>query len=278
MTDEEIVQAKKKWEEIQEMYGPKEGERPPFSLLLMGEWGVGKTQLIGTGRLPILIDSFDPNGVVVLYKVYPELMKSGAIQVRKYWSEDFRTPTEFKKWEKQWEEDIKSGYIGLFGTYAIDSFTTWMECAVNNWLRKKNIERGKHMDNLAQGDYLGLYNITRTMVKLSSAQGADFILTAHLEAEQDGLTQEITYKLATYKGLKTAIPPLFSEKLALVKEAKAEGVKYKLLTNNKARYRASNQLGANGVWDLEEEPNIRNLLKKAGLPSGDKPLFWKEKV
>ena len=49
--------------------------------------------------------------------------------------------------------------------------------------------------DIAQGDYPGLYNLTRNMIKRTSACNVDFILTAHLEPEENKLTGEIRYVL-----------------------------------------------------------------------------------
>lgn len=248
---------------------------PSLSILLQGEPGVGKTRLLATAPLPLLIYSFDPKGILVLHNHYQELIDSGMIQYITYWGDDSSNPTEYLKWEKDWEEHVNTGYLSQFGTVSIDSFTTWMEAAANAWLAERNTRRkdGKALDNLAIGDYPGLYNLTRTMIKRTSACDVNFILTAHLEAEKDELTGLIRYVLSTYKGLKTIVPPLFSEKWVMNKRVVGQEVQYSILTNNQGLYTASTQLKG---LDIREQPNIKNLLKKAGLPYNDKPAFWKE--
>jgi len=218
---------------INQVYKPK-FLSPSLSILLQGEPGVGKTRLLATAPLPLLIYSFDPKGVLVLHNYYKELLDSGMIQYLTYWGDDSSNPTEYLKWEKDWETHIVSGYLNQFGTVAVDSFTTWMEAAGNAWLQEKNTRRkdGKALDNLAIGDYPGLYNLTRTMIKRTAACDTNFILTAHLEAEKDELTGLIRYVLSTYKGLKTIVPPLFSEKWVMNKRVIGQEVKYEILTNN----------------------------------------------
>jgi len=260
--------------DIKQVYQAK-SLSPNYSVLLTGEPGVGKTRLLGTSRLPLLVYSFDPKGVTVLHKVFPEFLKSGMIQYIPYWNEDYRAPSMYRKWERDWETHLSSGYLAQFGTVAIDSFTTWIEASANAWLEEKNKTRkGGIIDHLAQGDYPGLYNLTRNMIKRTSACNVDFILTAHLEPEENKLTGEIRYVLACYKGLKTIIPPLFAEKWVMGKRATAEGAEYSILTNNKGLYSASTQIGA-GVFKREEEPDIKKLLENAGFSAKDKPAFWK---
>jgi len=246
---------------------------PTLSILLQGEPGTGKTRLVSTAPLPILIYSFDPKGTVVLHSQVPELLESGMIQYIPYWGEESKNPTQYDIWEKDWEEHINSGYLNQFGTVVIDSFTTWMNAAGNKWLQFKNKKRpGKETDNLALGDYLGLYNLTKTMVNRTSGCDCNFILIAHLEAEKDELLGTIRYVLSTYKSLKQEIPPLFTEKWVMTKKPGPQGVDYSILTNNQGLYTASTQLKG---LKINEEPNIKNLMKKAGLPAQDKPAFWK---
>ena len=57
-----------------------------FTGLFMGTFSSGKTSLIGTGRKPVLIDSFDPNGTIVLKK----LIEKGEVLVRDWSVDDFK--------------------------------------------------------------------------------------------------------------------------------------------------------------------------------------------
>ena len=49
---------------LKEMYASK--GRKKYNLLIYGPKGSGKTTLVGTGRKPVFIDSFDPGGSTVL--------------------------------------------------------------------------------------------------------------------------------------------------------------------------------------------------------------------
>lgn len=259
--------------DLKRIYSPVD-ITPNMTVLFQGEPGSGKTLTVTTAPKPVLYYSFDPNKMMVLHTQAPELLRSGMIQYIPYWNESYSSPTEYLRWEKDWEEHISSGYLDQFGTVCIDSFTTWIEAAGNEVLRRKNMTRkaGIPTDQLAQGDYPLLYNLTRDMIKRTSSCDCNFILTAHLEAEKDELTQQIRYVLSTYKGLKTIVPPLFTEKWVMQKRAVGTEVKYSILTNNKGLYTASTQLKG---LDIQEEPDIKKLLQKAGLPANDKPAFWK---
>ncbi|KKM34725.1 hypothetical protein LCGC14_1565130, partial [marine sediment metagenome] len=78
-------------EEIRTMY-LKKREGRNFSAIIMGLYGSGKTTLIGTAPRPLLIDSFDPKGTVVLEQLYWDEIESGAILIRPWWSDDHVHP------------------------------------------------------------------------------------------------------------------------------------------------------------------------------------------
>lgn len=257
----------KRIEEIRNMY--KDSDiRGTFSCLVMGLFGAGKTSFIATGRKPILIDSFDPKGVIVL----DDQIESGDVLVRPWWNERSDRPTEYSRWEKQWEKDIASGFLANFGTYAIDSLTTLIEALANETAKRKGrINDPKHDGNLAIQDYIPLYNNVRDIIKMSSAQGCDLVVTAHLVSESDEVTGEITAELDTFKRLKSRVPILFTEKYVITEKPIQGGVRHLLLTSSKGRFRASTQLGRNGKFLQEEEPDIKKLLEKAGFSTEDKP-------
>jgi len=234
-----------------------------FSCLILGHYGSGKTTFIGTGRKPVLIDSFDPRGTLVLSKQ----IAAGDVIVRPFWNENSRHPTEYNRWEKVWEHDISTKFLENFGTYAIDSFTTFLQAMTNEVAL-----RNKRNNNLpAIQDYQIIYNNVRDIVKMTSVQKVDLVVTGHLVNIQDELTGEITAELDTYKGLKNQVPLLFTEKLILLVRTKQGANERVLLTQDLGRYRASTQLGAGGVFDKEEKPDLKHLLKKVGLDSNDKP-------
>lgn len=258
---------------------------PNISILNMGEWGVGKTRLLGTARLPILIYMFDPNGAAVLNTVYPNAIMQNMIQVIPCWGDSFANvtgegtgppPHKYLEWEKLWQTHIESGYLSQFGTIAIDSYTTWMTSAAAYWLHLKNQTRkGVKTDMLAQGDYNGLYNLTRSMIHRTQACNCDFILNAHLETEKDELTGSIRHVLATYARLRSEVPPLFTEKWVMLDQATPKGVSRYIITQPTGLYRASTQLGT-GVWEAREEPNICKMLEKIGWDTKPKPKFWEK--
>ena len=260
-----MLDVKKRLDEIDALYDVEKGT--PFSALIMSTPGVGKTSLFITCPKPVLIDSFDPRGTVVLEKYMKE--HPGEIRVRKFWDESSNNPTQYKRWETMIMRDLNDGFLNEFQTYGIDTFTTQIEALTNATAQARD-----RKDNLpAIQDYMVIYNTIRTYVKKISSMNCIFLLMGHLELVKDELSGAITAELYTYKGLRTIVPPLFTEKYTLIlkNERDAAGhMKRVLLTDHQGMYRASTQIGANGLFSVEEEPNIKKLLMKAKLPYEDK--------
>ena len=280
---QEPLQAQKTIDEIQAMYKSMMGDSIAFSCLLMGIFGSGKTRLACTGRLPILVDMFDPKGSVIFHTdpVLKKLIAEKKLIVRPFWMENSQEPTEYARWEKQWKADCESGFLSMFGTYVLDSGTTWIEALANYVSKKKGGTRNYSLDgkmltgNLEIQDYIPIYNLITDMIKISSSHGCDFIYTAHLLTIEDEVTGRITAVLDTFKRLKSKIPKLFSEKYVITKTASGpDGVKHELLLHSTGKYEASSQLMASGNMKAKMEPNLLNILKLAGLPTADKPISW----
>jgi len=267
----EKLEVTKQIEQIENMYKEMMGEQLSFSALIAGIQGVGKSTFACSGRLPVLIDVFDPKGTLFIHS-HPELKqlyKEKKILIRPYWNENSENPTEYKRWEDQWKDDCKSGFLNLFGTYVIDSGTTMVE-AMSNYTRKR---KGR-TENLAIQDYIPIYNALMDMIKITSSQGCDFLYIAHLTTLQDEVTGEVKSELDTYKGLRSKIPKLFTEKYVLQKQRSAQGPKHILLTHSTGRFEASSQFASSGNIPDEVEPNLKELLKLAELPTDDKPITW----
>ena len=280
----EKLEAKKRIEEIEQIYNEMQGDYTSYSALIKGVEGSGKSTFLTTGRLPILVDLFDPKGAV-LFNTDPRLIrlrKERKLFVRFFIKENSQQPTEYLRWEKQWQKDCKSGFLSMFGTYGVDSGTTWLEAMANYITHAKGGKRDyliqgiRKTGNLQIEDYIPMYNMVMDLIKLSSSQGCDFIYIAHLVRKTigDGEFSQVVTELDTYERLKSKIPKLFAEKYCMVKKPSSQGSKRILLLDSTGEYEASSQLMASGKLKKEEEPNLKELLKKAGLPTEDKPLVW----
>lgn len=245
-----------------------------FSALVTGGIGAGKTYLLHTARRPVHIDSFDPGGT----KCLRELIAKGDIVADTQWeTEDPFAPDKFAKWMKTTDIRLSVGYFSQFGTYCIDSSTTWGD-AVMNYQLASNSRAGEapkwSHDYVPQKVFM--VNYIRKLMSLP----CDFILTGHLREIEEILSidvktgvqrKNVEYRFYTTGQAVLTIPLLFDELYVIIGEDGPGGVKRKMLIDAQGKYIARSRLRANGKLDATEEPDIRALLKKIGLGWEDKP-------
>ncbi len=251
-----------------------------FSLLLLGEKGVGKTKLLQTARKPVHIDSFDPGGTHTLRK---EIIKGDIIADTQWEHEDPLNPTQYKKWKTTFEYRCQSNYFDNFGTYCLDSSTMWAMTIMNQQLKDANALGQSPKWNR---DYKPQRTEVENSIKKMLSLPCDTILTGHLAPiyetkrvpDGQGGYDEIQ-EIGEYGFLTTGqgvviIPLLFTEMwLAMTKDGPG-GPSYYLLTSRKGKYKASTRIGDGKKLKQEEEPDIKAILKKCGLNWQDKaPLY-----
>lgn len=265
MTKDEAL---KRAKEIAEIYPQELGS---FSCISMGEPGVGKTRFPFTGPTPVLLDSFDPKGTVSIYRDFKHLIDSGRAIIRTFWDENSKSPRMHEEWEKQFENDISSGFLSHFATYCIDSTTTWIDAISHRVSKEFNRPNG----SLAIQDYPIIYNYIKDTIKKASAQNCNFILNSHLVLDKDDVSGEIKAILMAYKSLQIHVPLLFSEKYVMRKSPTPGGVKYEILLNSAGRYTASSQLLKKASIDITNNDNaLREIIESAGFDAKDKaPLI-----
>ena len=243
-----------------------------FSALITGETNSGKTFLLRTARLPVHIDSFDPGGTKCLRKWIDE----GWIVADTQWeTEDPFNPRIYAEWKKTTELRIKIGYFEQFGTYCIDSLTTFGQAAMNYQLNLKGDAGGVPQH---RRDYnpqkVEIENQIRRLMNLP----CDFIVTGHLREMRDlrsidkstGIKYEdVRYRLHITGQAVVTVPLLFDELYVLI--GKGNPPRREMLIDSLGTYVARSRLKADGKLSSSEEPNIKKLLKKAGLDWEDKP-------
>lgn len=249
-----------------------------FSALVTGETGSGKTFMSRTARLPVHIDSFDPGGT----KCVRKWIKKGDIVADTRWErEDPYDPNVFGEWKKEIDFRIEHGYFDMFGTYWLDSATTWGDAAMNFQMSGAGKPDAKsrageppnfHRDYTPQKFFM--INYIKKLMNLP----CDFVLTGHLRLIEEtvGQTkdgQAITrnkFRFMTTGQAAVIIPLQFDELYVLRGSESAGGVKRMLVTDAQGEYLARSRLRADGVLNREEEPDIKALLKKIGMSWKDK--------
>lgn len=245
-----------------------------FSALITGETNAGKTFLLRTARRPIHIDSFDPGGT----KCLSDLIKSGDVIADTQWeADDPFNPDKFAKWMRAIDIRFQIDYFSQFGTYCLDSATTWGEAVMNYQMASvgRQAEVPQH-----RRDYNPQKVFMTNYIKKLMRIPCDFILTGHLREirklvhldTKTGIAhEEVKYRFYTTGQAVVTIPLLFDEIYVIVGEEGRTGPKRKMLIDSLGTYIARSRLKANGKLDAVEEPNIKKILRKAGLDWRDKP-------
>jgi hypothetical protein len=246
-----------------------------FSALVTGETNAGKTFLLRTARKPVHIDSFDPGGT----KCLRDLIKSGDVIADTQWeADDPFNPDKFAKWMKAIDVRFQIGYFKHFGTYCIDSATTFGEAVMNYQLASRGSAGEAPRRNV---DYVPQKTLMSNYIKKLMAIPCDFILTGHLkeirklisiDAKTGIAHEEIKYRFFTTGQAVITIPLLFDEIYVLTgDDSRGRTPKRKMLIDSLGTYIARSRLKAKGLLDATEEPDIKGILKKIGLDWADKP-------
>jgi len=250
-----------------------------FSAIVTGETNAGKTYLLRTARKPIHVDCFDPGGTQCLR----DLIASGDVIADTFWqNEDPFSPKVFAEWKKTTDIRFLTKYYDMFGTYCIDSLTTFSKAVMNFQLASANRagETPQH-----RKDYNPQKNIIENYINKLLSLPCDFILTGHLREIEEliaidpstGIRRTNTkYRLHITGQAVITIPLLFDELYVIT--GKGTPPKREMLIDSLGTYVARSRLKMNGKLDAIEEPNIVKLLKKSGFPWEDKPRLEKQDV
>jgi hypothetical protein len=245
-----------------------------FSALITGETNAGKNYILRTCRKPIHVDSFDPGGT----KCVRDLIQSGDVIADTRWeNDDPYEPKVFAEWMKTTDLRFHLKYFEQFGTYFLDSATTFGEAVMNYQLGNKSRageSPQRNQDYMPQKTYMTNY------IKKLMTLPCDFILTGHLREikklihldTKTGIAHEdIKYRFYTTGQAVVTIPLLFDEIYVIVGSEGREGPKREMLIDSLGTYIARSRLKSKGLLNAVEPPDIKALLKKAGFSTDDKP-------
>ncbi len=253
-------------EKLQIMYNDNP-RSDTLNTLVLGESGTGKSFLLQTARFPIHLDSFDPGGTTNLRN----LIKEGKLIPDTRWEEENpEAPNAFRDWEKVMKERIRGGYFDHFGTYCLDSSSTWTDAIMNNILQKEG-QAGK--PPRWAHDYVPQKVKIQNWIKVLMKLPCNFILTGHLEGSKDEVSGQLSYRYMVTGKAAVTIPLLFDEIYVMDPKQTASGVEYRILTQSTGKHLARSRLAKKGLLKMYEKPDIKAMLKKCGFPANDKPLF-----
>jgi len=261
---------------LKSLYDSDSGQKT-FKVLLTGDKGTGKTQILSTAVKPVHIDSFDPGGT----KPLRDLISQGSIIAdTRYETEDPLNPSMFSLWKNNFEHKLRNKYFDNFGTYCLDSSTMWNEAIMNYVLKGtgKSVSRAGEAP-VWQKDYTPQKTLINNYMHKILSLPCNVIVTGHLAPiyESKIILDEEVKVLSGWRYMTTGqgsviIPLLFDELYVTKTNQRSTGLDYKLLTVRSGLYVASTRIGK-GVFKPEEEPDIKGLLRKANLPFTDKPTL-----
>lgn len=258
----DFLEVKKSLAEIQQMYKEDPRQRS-FNALVYGGMGTGKTRLLRTCRQPVLVHSFDPGG----QRTNEDQIKAGQIIAdTRFENEDPMKPTAFEAWDKEYHRLKALGAFNYVGTFAIDSATTWSQAAMNVILKKAGRLGGPPF----QQDYLPAMSLIENAVKDFVTLPCDCVLICHEDSDKDEATGKIFIMPLFVGKLKYRIPVLFDEVYVAMSKETSKGTQYQLLTRSTGLYKARSRIGRDGRFEMYEEPDVKNLLRKAGYDSNDR--------
>lgn len=252
--------------EISSMYDNSKSTSK-VNILIIGESGVGKTTLAETCPKPVLIDSFDPGGTRALSK--------DKIFVRDFSGDSIKAPTKFVEWGKQVEHDVKTGFLDGFGTYILDSATTFNSTLLNAIKNKRSnpltreIESQGFSSNPDKPHYGIALTTFKDYIKLIAESKCNFILMAHMEIIVDPITEHFVYFMNLPGKLKIEIPILFDEVWYMRTTMKDGKLVRELVFVNDGKWKGKTRIGRD-VFKTSEPAHITDLLKKAGYPTEDR--------
>ena len=239
-----------------------------YNVLVYGDTGTGKTKLISTCRRPILVHSFDPGGTLTIRR---EIEEGWIVADTRWEAEDSKQSPKWDAWEAEYFRLKREGAFNMFATFAIDSLTTLGQLAMNKVLKAVGRPGGVPF----QQDYLPQMTMLENVIRDVLSLPCDVIVTAHPDSEKDEATGRLFIGPMVTGKLKVRLPLLFTEIYATISKQTSYGTEYSLLTRSTGLHKARTRVGTS-IFDMYEKPDIKYLLKKAGLNSEDKPIPWLE--
>lgn len=240
-------------------------------VLIPGDKGAGKTSILETAPKPILIFSFDPGGTIVLKKE----KECGDVIVVNCENDSNTDPKAYMKFQSEFNRLGRAGFYKKLATVVIDPVTSLNDCAI--WQIQKKEDKiqagmGEASDpkkSMSFRDWGSLLNMHLMWARRFCALPCHTFWMGHIQRDFDVLRNTHLIKLLLTGQAKDKVMTLIPDVWFLQVDPK--GTRY-LLTDYEDGYPASSKIGK-GIFDRREKPDIKMLLKKAGLDYEDYPGF-----
>ena len=239
-----------------------------INVLVYGKPGTGKTQLLTTARKPVLIHNFDPSGPTT--RALRPYIEKGDIIIQDFSNDDSSKPTMYRDWQTQMAILQRDNFFSHLGTFAIDSLTSFGRVMANHLIKNGQGQTNGTLTLQGYGVQLvQMYNHILGLMHLP----CDIIVTGHIELHRDEVSGEMHTSLAMPGKQAIQIPTAFMEKWVSKVQGTPKGTRFVLQTKTEGKYDAETRIGGD-KFETYEEPNIKALLRKAGLSDEDKPSLF----
>jgi len=273
MNEEKLLIVKQHIAKIRELYSRSSSIYS--NILVAGVHGSGKTQLLSTCPTPVHIDSFDPGGTTTA--ALQPLIANGDVFIERYENDDWDAPFTYRRWERSFTEKRANGYFDYIGTYSIDSATNWVVALMGQIMKtgKGKGVRPHAGGNPYESDYLHQQLEAANILKRDiMSLPCHTLVTGHLtfitEKNDEGNVVNQHADMLMWGKLAMQFPLVFDENYVMIVKSSSQGPKHQILTHSDGLYQAKTRMGGT-TFAQYEEPNIRELLKKAGKSWEDKP-------
>lgn len=244
-------------------------ERPTqtenIRFLVYGQSGSGKTYSLRTAKKPIFVDSFDPGGSVVL----SDLIEKGEAVVRSdFENEDAKHPRAFEAWDKAFDELERAQVMQKFGTYCLDSATTWGQACLNYVMKKAGRAGGTPQQN----DWYPQMVLMEAGIRRIFSLPCDVIFICHDDVQKDEILGKMTRAPMLTGKAKTRIPLLFSEIYYSDSKRSSKGTEYVWQLQRDNTNQAKSRLCGLAKKPLDYVvQDYKALMKELGRPYEDLP-------
>ena len=215
--------------------------------------------------MPAIVYSFDPGG---LKSIQPHIGANKVVPFTEFEKENSKHPTAWDAFERAYAEHKKLGFFKEVGTFVIDSLTMMAEALMNK-LVKRAIKGDRTPGVPILQDWMIQMITLQNVLKEVTSLPCDVLITAHNDIDKDEVTGKISAGPMVTGKLKARLPIIFDELWVAIAKGTAKGSEYSLLTQNDGYWKARTRLGFKGRFEKFERPDIKYLLKKAGMPFED---------
>lgn len=250
---------------LQKLLKERPAQTEHIRFLVYGQSGSGKTYSLRTAKKPLFVDSFDPGGSVVL----SDLIAKGLAVVRsEFEQEDPKHPSAFEAWDKAFDELEKAKVMDKFGTYVLDSATTWGQACLNYVMKKAGRAGGTPQQN----DWYPQMVLMEAGIRRIFALPCDVIFICHDDVQKDEIIGKLTRAPMLTGKSKTRIPLLFSEIYYSDSKRSSKGTEWVWQLQRDNTNQAKSRLCGLAGKALDFVPqNYGALMKELGRPYEDLP-------